>query len=334
MELTNAQLWVLPILAFLFCAAALSIAIYIFTLSQPMSQLTGANAVQVIRATNGFSGIVKDSIGTIQTTVKGILAGRSGALVNVSNNQIVDTKITGFIPNSLASKANRNLDSFSTILDMLQAASVLNQTTLGDAYFPESTPISTGDTLFTLLQKAQGNITAGNPNWFGNSASFTSSTPSTPINIFALTPSFGLPSTPPNFWLPGASAQLTALFSVNNNATTGTLHIVFELVNTVNPIIQSSEFVLTIPFDLVAGLVPITVNIWYGGDGLTLNYQIVGSVSTGSFSIAERGNALVGSAALNLSDTINFSLKSFYTGFVNASYRYFFTSANFLYNPY
>ncbi len=331
-EFTNAQLWTPSVLAFLICLAAVILSIYIYTLSLPMSQLTGSEAVQVIKSANGFSGSVTNSIGTIKATPSGLLAARSGALTTVTNNQIVNTKITGLVPNSLVSKANVNLNSSSTIIQMLEAACVLNQTTLEGAYTANTSPVVPGDTLFRLLEKAQGNITAGNPNWFGNSASFTSSTPSTTMNILALSPSFGSPSTPPNFWLPGACAQITALFSVNNNASNGTLHLVFELVNSNLPVVTSSELVLNIPFDLVAGLIPVTINIWYGGDGSTLHYQMTGSISTPSFSIAERGNALINSASLNLTDTINFSLKSFFTGSF-ANYQYFFTSANFLYNP-
>ncbi len=328
-ELTNVQLWALPILTLIVCIAGLIVSILAYTQSSQLSSLGPSNSVQTIKSANGFAGVVQDTVATVKTNnVSGILSATSGALSTAKSTQLINAKLTDVQVNSSSARTSLNVTPSTRILDFFERALYLNQTTLGEEYFPQRGQIVSSDTLFRLLEKAQGNITGTNSNYFCNCDSFSEGIRLRETNIWS--PSFLIPTTPENFWQGGTTTSIFSSLYITASAV-GAGEIIFRMV-VGNGSENKTEFRLALQIAAASGTkaIPLTVIFW--SDGInSIRYQANATLSPLLTAGANTGRALSGVIPnLDLSKEVNFECFTSVTG-VNQTYNFNFTVGNYLF---
>ncbi len=332
-DFNNIELYGVVSFAFVIVIIAFVLIVIAITKSDPLFHLNATNSVQAIATANGIAGSIENGAATFSVTTTGLLpvgllAANDGSLIQADNSLIIGAKLTGFEANTEDAISTEPLTENNTIMDIFQKGCVLHQTEMGNTFTPNLSQISLNETLFNILQKVQGGLDGGYPNWFSNNATFVETNPLQIKEIFSLSPSIGSPLTPPNFWKPGCTAVITSVFNLNTNSLAGVFTVRMKSSNGSSNL-HSNDTTLTLLAGRVPGLVIVQVLISYS-TSTTLRYQVTMDLSSGTDTVSTFGSGTTVVAALDLSQEINFSLSSFMNGSFT-QYVYYTTNANFLY---
>ncbi len=201
---TNAQLYAPSSVALGLALIGLIIIIIAQLDSANLSDLTGSNSITEIATANGFSGTISKSTATLKTTVLGLLVGKTtGKVEKASNADIINTILTGYVDTS-SIEPDKNITATNSILEAIQKCCVLSATKLGSDFEAQPGKITSNDSIYSFLQKAQGQLNIGNRNLFSALAKITNIT-TVPTNVWTLAPIYGTTILPIGFFKPGTS---------------------------------------------------------------------------------------------------------------------------------